>query len=61
MLPLGVYIAVSECRVRMGQRPLSGEWTRHRWFWITVVGIIAAFFVLRNLPWAPFSLLAPPG
>jgi hypothetical protein len=29
-----------------------------RWAWWTVGGI-ALFFVLRNLPWSPFTLLAP--
>jgi hypothetical protein len=39
--------------------PMAARWTRfvaNPWFWVALVG---GFTVLRNLPWAPFTALAP--
>jgi hypothetical protein len=39
--------------------PTLERWTRftaNPWFWVALVG---GFTVLRNLPWAPFTVLAP--
>jgi hypothetical protein len=32
---------------------------RNRWFGITVTAVIIAFWILRNIPVFPFTLLAP--
>lgn len=37
--------------------PRLTTWPRLNW---TLATIVIAFFVLRNLPWPPFTLLAPP-
>ena len=59
-LPLTLYLLVSEWRVWTGRPSLSGRLLHRPWFWIVVAAIATIFFVLRNLPGEPFSLLAPP-
>jgi hypothetical protein len=60
-LPLAMYLAVSELRKWAGRRPLPGDLAGKPWFWIAAAVVSLVFFALRNLPWEPFSLLAPPG
>ena len=50
-LPLLVYLLVACLYPRLT--------TWHRLNWV-LAGVIITFFVLRNLPWMPFTLLAPP-
>ena len=38
---------------------LSPKLARKTWFAIAVLSVVVLFFVMRNLPWYPFSLLAP--
>lgn len=53
--------------VALGVELLGWVWGRRigwhprpRLAW-TLVAVIVAFWILRNLPWWPFTLLAPPG
>jgi hypothetical protein len=55
LLPLAVYMVISEARFLAGGRPLPGNLPRRSWFWISAAVIAAAFFLVRNLPWT-FSL-----
>jgi hypothetical protein len=59
-LPLVAYLAISELRIMAGHRPLPGDLPRQTRFWLAVAAVAMVFFVLRNLPWAPFQLLCPP-
>lgn len=59
-LPPALYLAASEARRTVRGRPLAGDLLRRPWFWISVAGLAVIFFVLRNLPFYPFDLLAPP-
>ncbi|MFZ5831934.1 MAG: DUF2752 domain-containing protein [Planctomycetota bacterium] len=43
----------------VGNSWASAAW-RGRWLWCGV-GLLLVFAVLRNLPWYPWTLLAPPG
>jgi hypothetical protein len=51
-LPLAAYVALSECRVMAGGRPLPGDLARRAWFWISLAAVAAVFFVSRNLPYS---------
>ncbi len=55
--PLLGLLLVNSVRAPEGNRLLKFE-PRPIWIW-TFVGVMLAFGVLRNLPFAPFSLLAP--
>jgi hypothetical protein len=60
-LPLVLYLGVSELHAAAGRRPLPGDVTHKPWFWIGVAIMATVFFVLRNLPWEPFTWLTPAG
>jgi hypothetical protein len=58
-LPLLSYLGGSQLWTLLGHRPWPGDVTQRRWFWIGVAMVAAVFCVLRNLPWEPFTWLAP--
>ncbi len=60
-LPLLLYLGASQLWARAGRRGWPGDVTDKPWFWIGVAIVAAIFFVLRNLPWGPFTWLAPLG
>ena len=60
-LPVGGYAGLSEWRRRRSGRPLWGDLSRRRWPLLVLAVAAALFFVLRNVPVYPLSLLAPPG
>ena len=49
VLPLAVYVAVSELRVMTERRPLPGDLPRRTSFWIAAAIAAIVFFVVRNL------------
>ena len=57
-LPLLVYYGASSVAVRRGREPLPGcrRLGKSGWW---IAGIFLIYAVLRNLPWAPFTYLAP--
>lgn len=57
-LPFMAYSFISKASAIMGGRPLPVPFIRPVWIWL-LFWIIMAFWVLRNLPYYPFSLLAP--
>ena len=60
LLPL---VGVGICMEMLGWargRPLPFRSVRGVWGVWTVAGVVALFWILRNLPGWPFSLLAPP-
>jgi len=58
-LPLVVYAAASEvCRQCWG-RALPGDLTHNGWVILGAGILVVLFGVLRNLPWEPFTWLAP--
>lgn len=48
------YLAWALARVRNIHLP---RWDRWRWAPIAVLVVVSAWFMVRNLPWAPFSSL----
>jgi hypothetical protein len=36
------------------------RWLPGRWVSFSLAGLVLGFFILRNLPWWPFTYLAPP-
>ena len=58
-LPVALYAGVSEWRRRRGGRPLPGDLARRPALYWTVATLAVVFFVLRNLPWYPLTLLTP--
>ena len=61
-IPLLLYIATSEIWFSFGgSGPCFWSPSRHPWFYAIAMAIVAVFFLLRNLPWYPMALLAPPG
>ncbi len=60
-LPLGIYAGLSEWRRRRCGRPLWGDLSRRRWPLVLLAVAALLFFVLRNVPFYPWVLLAPPG
>jgi hypothetical protein len=50
LLPLAVYMALSEFRVLRGGRPLPGDLARQRTFWLSVGAVAIVFAIVRNLP-----------
>jgi hypothetical protein len=60
-LPLAAYLVMSEMRVHYAGRPLPGNLARKPWLYVALGSIALLFFLLRNLPFCPFLLLAPPG
>ena len=60
-IPLAVYSALSGIWVSFGgHRPLPWNPVRYSWFRSIATVIVVLFFLLRNLPWYPMILLAPP-
>jgi hypothetical protein len=60
-LPLAVYMGISELGLVAVGRPLPGNLPCKPWLFVALGAIAVLFFVLRNLPFYPFLLLAPPG
>lgn len=58
-LPLVLYAAASEIRRQCWGRPLPGDPARNRWLLFGAGIIVLLFGALRNLPWEPFTWLAP--
>ncbi len=58
ILPFVAYSFISRASSALGRRPLPVPFIRPVWIWL-LFWIIMAFWVLRNLPYYPFSLLAP--
>ncbi len=58
-LPLALYAAASEMLLLLGRRPLWGNPSRRTWLICTVACVAMAFFLLRNVPLWPFSVLVP--
>ncbi len=56
---LAYYIAKLYLGVVFGRDILPFPKIRSKWVGITIVAVIVAFFVLRNIPVFPFTLLAP--
>jgi hypothetical protein len=50
LLPVAVYVGISEFRVLRGGRPLPGDLIRRSSFWLSVGTMAIVFAVLRNLP-----------
>ncbi len=58
MLPYLAYSALSYAVLGVRGRLLPEVLASPAWAWLAL-GVISAFWVLRNLPLYPFSLLAP--
>lgn len=58
-LPLALYAGLSEARRLVWGRPLPGSLLRRTWLLTTLAALVLVFSVLRNVPYYPFSLLAP--
>lgn len=61
LAPVASYAVVSGLYRQKRGIPLPGDVTARRWFWPTLALVALVFAVLRNLPWFPWTLLAPPG
>jgi hypothetical protein len=57
-LPFLGYSLLSYSMLTIRKRPLPGVFLRASWIWLILGGIIA-FWILRNIPFYPFSWLAP--
>lgn len=60
-LPLLAYLLASEFSLSFYGRPLWGNLSRRTGLVVSLAIVALAFAVLRNLPWYPWTLLAPPG
>ncbi len=58
LLPFLGYALISYSMLIIRKRPLPGSFLPAFWIWL-LLGIILAFWVLRNIPFYPFSWLAP--
>ncbi len=58
-LPVVCYAAASEIWRQCWGRPLPGDLTRSRTIILGAGVVVLLFGVLRNLPWEPFTWLAP--
>lgn len=56
MLPAIALLVANEASSRRLVAPAFGRWLYNAKLWLAVV---VAFGLLRNLPWAPFTALAP--
>ncbi|MFZ5656560.1 MAG: DUF2752 domain-containing protein [Pseudomonadota bacterium] len=56
MLPALALLAINELGPRRILHGALARWLYNPWGWL---GVTLAFGVLRNLPWAPFTALAP--
>lgn len=59
LLPVLAWIVLSYALRATTGRELSHPFTHPAWVWMLLAAVVA-FAVLRNLPMAPFSGLAPP-
>jgi hypothetical protein len=57
-LPLPAYALLAEWLRALAGRPLLPAIRDWRWLMIVLAGSAILFFILRNLPWAPFNWLA---
>jgi hypothetical protein len=57
-LPAFAYVAASRVREAWGGRPLPAPFLPAAGIW-GILGLLVGFSVLRNLPFEPFTLLAP--
>ena len=57
-LPFIGYASVSSAVSALSRRRLPGIFIPANWIWILLLGIIL-FWILRNVPAYPFSVLAP--
>ena len=57
-LPFIAYSYISGVTRAFVRQPLPRVFVPHRWIW-TLLVVIIAFWIIRNLPVHPFSILAP--
>ena len=57
-LPFIAYSYLSGVKRVFMDRPLPGMFIPHRWIWALLAAIVS-FWIIRNLPLHPFSVLAP--
>jgi hypothetical protein len=57
LLPLGVVWSLRQAVGRLTGRTVSPLFRHHRWGWV-MVGVVVAFWIVRNLPFAPFTWFA---
>ncbi len=60
-LPLIFYLGGSQLWATAGHRPWPAGMMHTPGFWIGLAFLAALFFAIRNLPWGPFTWLAPLG
>lgn len=60
LFPLAVIGVLLQAIGWANNRPPPIRWTAGPRGAVWIAGLIIAFWVLRNLPWWPFTLLAPP-
>ncbi len=48
LLPVLIYAGTSHVRLILSGRPMPGDLSRRRWFWVTIVVLAMVFWVLRN-------------
>ena len=60
LIPVVLYGFASEFRRQLRGQPLPGDLFRRGWFVAALLGVAIVFFVLRNVPAYPLTLLAPP-
>ncbi len=49
LLPVLIYAGTSHVRLILSVRPLPGDLSRRRWFWVTIFTSAMVFWVLRNM------------
>lgn len=59
-MPFLGYALLSRVLIGIRGRPLPSIFVPAKWIW-ALLGVIIAFWIMRNIPAHPFSLLAPPG
>ena len=60
LLPLGLLGVGIELSGWVRGRAAPVRWLPGRWVSFLLAGLVLGFFILRNLPWWPFTYLAPP-
>ena len=58
VFPFIAYSYISGASRAFVGRSLPGVFIRHQWIW-TLLAVVIAFWIIRNLPVHPFSVLAP--
>jgi hypothetical protein len=58
LLPPVAYGSLSIALQALGRKPLPSKFIPAFWIW-TLLAVILLFWALRNVPYYPFSLLAP--